>query len=69
MWAGHHKSLQLIGQVLGSSTSAVLAHARDASARQLNLVVKGHGVCAMLDERGLWDHLRGIIRRETSVTM
>jgi hypothetical protein len=26
-------------------------------------------VCAILGERGLWNHLRGITRRETSVTM
>jgi hypothetical protein len=26
-------------------------------------------VFAILDERGLWHHLRGITRRETSVTM
>jgi hypothetical protein len=26
-------------------------------------------VCAMLDKSGLWNHLRGITRREASVTM
>jgi hypothetical protein len=26
-------------------------------------------VCAILDDGGLWHHLRGITRRETSVTM
>jgi hypothetical protein len=30
---------------------------------------KGGWVCAILDDGGLWHHLRGITRRETSVTM
>jgi hypothetical protein len=30
---------------------------------------KGSWVCVILDEGGLWNHPRGITRRETLVTM